>query len=158
MKKRLILFAALSFAFLTACKDTPKEEGTTAPIETNDAAPVDEHAGHNHGPEGNSHGNNGGSTAGLNPEHGQPGHRCDIPVGTPLDTPVQSGNNAMPVSNAAPQASGSSEGPFLVNDAAKQRIQQEGGTTIAAPSGTGNVNPPHGQPGHRCDLAVGAPL
>ena len=23
---------------------------------------------------------------------------------------------------------------------------------------SGKVNPPHGQPGHRCDLAVGAPL
>ncbi|MDR2222528.1 MAG: hypothetical protein LBE34_07285 [Flavobacteriaceae bacterium] len=156
MKKRIILFATLSFAFLTACKDTPKEEGTTAPIETQEAAPVDEHAGHNHGPEGNSHGSQG-AAAGSNPEHGQPGHRCDIPVGAPLDTPVQSGNNAMPVSSATPQASGSSEGPFLVNDAAKQRIQQEGGTT-AAPSGTGKVNPAHGQPGHRCDVAVGAPI
>ena len=26
------------------------------------------------------------STAGLNPAHGQPGHRCDIPVGSPLNS------------------------------------------------------------------------
>ncbi|MEI9909110.1 MAG: hypothetical protein WDO71_05235 [Bacteroidota bacterium] len=26
------------------------------------------------------------STAGLNPAHGQPGHRCDISVGAPLDS------------------------------------------------------------------------
>ncbi len=24
---------------------------------------------------------------GMNPPHGQPGHRCDIPVGAPLDSP-----------------------------------------------------------------------
>ena len=29
------------------------------------------------------------TTAGLNPAHGQPGHRCDIPVGTPLDAPLR---------------------------------------------------------------------
>ena len=26
------------------------------------------------------------ATAGLNPPHGQPGHRCEIPVGAPLDS------------------------------------------------------------------------
>ncbi|HRF24698.1 MAG TPA: hypothetical protein PLR98_11060, partial [Chitinophagaceae bacterium] len=26
------------------------------------------------------------SAAGLNPEHGKPGHRCDIAVGAPLDS------------------------------------------------------------------------
>ena len=32
-------------------------------------------------------------------------------------------------------------------------------TTTSAPASTaGAVNPPHGQPGHNCDLAVGAPL
>jgi hypothetical protein len=32
-------------------------------------------------------------------------------------------------------------------------------TTTAAPAPTaGAVNPPHGQPGHNCDIAVGAPL
>lgn len=31
---------------------------------------------------------------GMNPPHGQPGHRCDIPVGKPLSTPVQSTNSS----------------------------------------------------------------
>ncbi len=33
-------------------------------------------------------------------------------------------------------------------------------TTSTAPAGasSGKVNPPHGQPGHRCDIAVGSPL
>lgn len=27
-----------------------------------------------------------------------------------------------------------------------------------APTGDAKLNPPHGEPGHRCDVAVGAPL
>lgn len=34
------------------------------------------------------------STAGVNPAHGQPGHRCDIPVGASLATPVNTGTNS----------------------------------------------------------------
>lgn len=30
--------------------------------------------------------------------------------------------------------------------------------TTATPSGDAKLNPPHGEPGHRCDIAVGAPL
>lgn len=74
--------------------------------------------------------NAGGKTsaAGLNPEHGKPGHRCDIPVGAPLNSKP---GQAQPqvVSTPAP----------------------------ATPVKTG-MNPQHGQPGHRCDIAVGAPL
>ena len=33
--------------------------------------------------------------AGLNPAHGQPGHRCDIPVGASLDTPLKSNNSGL---------------------------------------------------------------
>lgn len=50
----------------------------------------------------NNSNSNSGNTAGLNPEHGQPGHRCEIPVGAPLNgnagtpaaTPIQA--NAAP--------------------------------------------------------------
>lgn len=79
---------------------------------------------------------------GMNPPHGQPNHRCDIPVGTPLNskkteaktlktTDIQTTTTA-PV--AAPQ-----------NNA--------GSTSVVA-----GMNPAHGQPGHRCDIPVGAPL
>ncbi len=35
---------------------------------------------------------NTASTApGMNPPHGQPGHRCDIAVGAPLDSPPGTG-------------------------------------------------------------------
>lgn len=70
---------------------------------------------------------------GLNPPHGQPNHRCDIPVGAPLSSaPVQTG----------------------------QTVQPSVATTPAVPKTItpAGMNPPHGEPGHRCDIAVGAPL
>lgn len=77
------------------------------------------------------------SKAGLNPAHGQPGHRCDIPVGSPLDSKASQPATITPKpSPAAP----------VIN-------------TNPAPGGAATgLNPAHGQPGHRCDIAVGAPL
>ena len=76
--------------------------------------------------------------AGMNPAHGQPGHRCEIPVGAPLNGAAPSN---MPQKVAAPT-------PTV--------------TTTAAPAETvvtaEGMNPPHGQANHRCDIAVGAPL
>lgn len=92
------------------------------------------------------------STAGLNPAHGQPGHRCDIAVGAPLDSkPTQptftnSGTgqaNTKPVVTTTP----------VVN----QPTTTNTNTTTASVPANG-LNPAHGQPGHRCDIAVGAPL
>jgi len=83
-----------------------------------------------------------GSNKGINPAHGQPGHRCDIAVGAPLNSaPTQQGQ-------AAPQT-------VQVNQGQPQVVT----TTTTAPVKTAKgMNPPHGQPGHRCDIAVGAPL
>ncbi|MBL7724721.1 MAG: hypothetical protein JNK27_11260 [Chitinophagaceae bacterium] len=76
------------------------------------------------------------SKVGLNPAHGQPGHRCDIPVGAPLDgKPSQPATITPKPSPVAP----------VIN------------TNPAQGAATG-LNPAHGQPGHRCDIAVGAPL
>ena len=81
----------------------------------------------------------------LNPPHGQPGHRCDIPVGAPL--------NSKPAAQpAAPQQQVTQQ--QIVID--PQQAQQHTGTT--EPGFSGKPNPPHGQPGHRCDIAVGATL
>jgi hypothetical protein len=76
------------------------------------------------------------STAKLNPAHGQPGHRCDIEVGAPLDSkPVQTSLQTQPA------------------------VKPTTTTPLSIPTATGNgLNPAHGQPGHRCDIAVGAPL
>ena len=72
----------------------------------------------------------------LNPAHGQPGHRCDISVGAPLNSLAKSGaistQSQAITTKAAPAAQ-------------------------PAPAGL-KINPAHGQPGHRCELAVGAPL
>ena len=81
----------------------------------------------------------------LNPPHGQPGHRCDIPVGAPL--------NSKPVKQQAPATPKTVEQQIVIDP---KMAQQHTGTT--EPGFSGKPNPPHGQPGHRCDIAVGAIL
>ena len=108
----------------------------SAPITMNNSAPV--------APQSNTVSvNQPQPTApGMNPPHGQPNHRCDIPVGAPLNskkaeaTTVKTTDiqTSMTAPIAAPQ-----------NNA--------GSTSVAA-----GMNPAHGQPGHRCDIPVGAPL
>ena len=70
------------------------------------------------------------NNAGLNPRHGEPGHRCDIPVGQPL--------------NSTPTA-----------PASTLKIPA---TSILPTTPPNGLNPKHGQPGHRCDIPVGQPL
>ncbi|MDI1316536.1 hypothetical protein [Flavobacterium sp.] len=93
--------------------------------------------------------------AGMNPAHGQPGHRCDIAVGAPLNSPAtkpaattinpaKASFTTSTVSN--PTATGSSGVPDLLKPNA-----------APAPTAPG-MNPPHGQEGHQCGVAVGAPL
>jgi hypothetical protein len=92
---------------------------------------------------------------GMNPAHGQPGHRCDIPVGAPLNSPVakpvaatstsaQSGSTSQTFTVTPPQATNANAVPALLS--------------TEAPKVAEGMNPAHGQPGHRCDIAVGAPL
>lgn len=76
------------------------------------------------------------NSAGLNPPHGQPGHRCDIAVGAPL--------NSKPDPPVTPAAT-VNQAPVITTQPVAQNV---------APG----MNPAHGQPGHRCDIAVGAPL
>lgn len=84
-----------------------------------------------------------------NPAHGQPGHRCDIPVGQPLNVsptaiqtaPGQNPNNAIKI-----DPNSMSQGKVVIDNNGKQ--------VKTAPG----MNPAHGQPGHRCDIPVGQPL
>jgi hypothetical protein len=76
-----------------------------------------------------------GIDQGMNPPHGQPSHRCDIAVGVPLDSPAGTGKST-PSNSKQPNMS----------------------PQTATPSTTPGMNPPHGQPNHRCDISVGAPL
>jgi hypothetical protein len=82
--------------------------------------------------------NVGGSSA-PNPAHGQPGHRCDIAVGAPLNSPA-----TVPTQPKMSQAVAATPAP-----------------SAAVPVSTdpnAKLNPAHGQPGHDCSIAVGAPL
>lgn len=123
MKLRNIALGLFAFASLslTSCKDENKTE--TNPDTDQQAVPAS---------------NTTNTTAALNPAHGQPGHRCEIPVGAPLDqapaTTMQQQQTTTPVS--------SSTSPVRLN------------STTATPL----KNPPHGQPGHDCAVPVGADL
>lgn len=76
------------------------------------------------------------TVAGLNPAHGQPGHRCDISVGAPLNSPA-----------TKPQAPAATMSQPVM-------IPQQ----TSAANGTAGANPPHGQPGHKCDVGANANL
>jgi hypothetical protein len=96
----------------------------------------------------------------LNPPHGQPGHRCEIPVGSPLNAPAvksvpESTANETKVS--APTLSTNPMAPTLQN--ANRTNPSQARSTAAPETGPKPANnPPHGQPWHRCDIAVGSPL
>ncbi len=83
-----------------------------------------------------------GGGQGLNPEHGMPGHRCDIAVGAPL-------GGAQPAATPAKQAPAQT-----IQATPTAPVTPAATATKTAPG----MNPAHGQPGHRCDIAVGAPL
>jgi hypothetical protein len=71
-----------------------------------------------------------------NPVHGAPGHRCDIPVGAPLNSPA--GATTSPASSNPP--------PVFT-----PTTQQPANSNV-------KLNPAHGQPGHDCAIPVGQPL
>lgn len=86
---------------------------------------------------------------GMNPPHGQPGHRCDIPVGQPLNSsPAPSAQNMTVNGNNSVQIDPNAVSP------GKIMIDQNGKQVKTAPG----MNPPHGEPGHRCDIPVGQAL
>lgn len=118
MKLRITSLAiiALGISLMVSCKDEEKKEATPAQTEVETT---------------NS---NTKTTASLNPKHGQPGHRCDLPVGAPLDQAARNTNTQ----NTTPASTTIS--PVWSSDAAPVK------------------NPPHGQPGHDCSVPVGAVL
>jgi hypothetical protein len=81
---------------------------------------------------------------GMNPPHGQPNHRCDISVGAPLNSPK----------GAAPPPPAPMQQQVPQGQASITPVDMASGTTATAPG----MNPPHGQTGHLCEIAVGAPL
>lgn len=95
----------------------------------------------------------------LNPQHGQPGHRCDIAVGAPLpNTSVNNSTSASAnTSSTVPVPASTQTANSIFNSKPNPQIQPK---TVAPNTTTSLVklNPKHGEPGHRCDIQVGAPL
>lgn len=102
-----------------------------------------------------------------NPPHGQPNHRCDIPVGAPLNSPPESTSNQAAgnqvqtttpqISTAVPDPANNPYAPTIEN--AKRLNSSPMRTRSTANYGSKpRLNPPHGQPFHRCDIPVGSPL
>ena len=156
---KITLFALLSAALIASSCDTPGEktasrsQTNTQPTNTSvpvvNPAPVTTPVSTT----GNTTTTNTTTTttaAGMNPEHGKPGHRCDIPVGAPLSTPVQKPANNIAPTTITPPAPTVTTAPMVT----PANPTTANTTTAVAPG----MNPAHGQPGHRCDIPVGSPL
>lgn len=148
MKKLLIAATLLSCGFLYACGDADETSSNDAVVDTAATAPLTDTAknkleaaidqpGSTQDPAAVPPSGSGK----LNPPHGQPGHVCELPVGAPLD------------GSAAP-AAGGQQNIQIQPQAAAPPVQQMQAPATTAPG----TNPPHGQPGHVCELPVGAPL
>jgi hypothetical protein len=103
----------------------------------------------------------------LNPPHGEPFHRCDIPVGAPLNSQPATAarqtttnppqvNSPQVTAPAASKATG--PGAPTIDNAMRMNSGQAQNTAPANNGSKPRLNPPHGQPFHRCDVAVGSPL
>jgi hypothetical protein len=143
MKSSIGIFWVL-FMALSACgsQDSVRLPGGTSPMEKAGVAasspnvPIQESVV------------SASSNSQLNPEHGKPGHRCEIAVGAPLNSESQ------PIVSAPVVATPTSS--INSSSAANIPLNLKGLTSLGSASGA--LNPEHGKPGHRCELAVGAPL
>jgi hypothetical protein len=90
---------------------------------------------------------------GMNPAHGQPGHRCDIAVGAPLNSPPGK-KAAAPAAITQTTVQPTMTVPAAQTAASTTAVLKTDSEVVTAPG----MNPPHGKEGHRCDVAVGAPL
>ena len=92
----------------------------------------------------------------LNPPHGQPFHRCDIPVGSPLSAAAPAKSATV---QTAPQINRTGTAPTLENAARLNNPQANNPNSPTVANATKpKLNPPHGQPFHRCEIPVGSPL
>lgn len=141
MKKLPILLFAVSAAVFSCDKNQNQETA----VKQERKKEVEKEVRGDVKPQENTADNSGKPA--LNPPHGEPHHRCDIEVGAPLNSPA-------PVQNPAPVAM-PKQAPvnnnFNTNPITPSASAQNNGVKPA-------LNPPHGEPHHRCDLEVGAPL
>lgn len=154
MNRKIILsFAFIATLFVTSCKkelvpqdssETPLTEAAATPETPVQVAQPQVQPAPTPAPAQTVQTTTVASTApGMNPPHGQPGHRCDIAVGAPLNSPKAQTPAVQPQKPAA-----------TLEKVTPQSAPKPAVVTETAPG----MNPPHGQPGHRCEIAVGAPL
>lgn len=161
MKKNIFLFGVISSLFFISCKKDeevkPVEESkkTVQPFsgeawlkqrvgnQGQQVQPIQQQTQQTTQPQTQT-------APGMNPPHGQPGHRCEIPVGAPL--------NSKSVNQKQPQATTQVVSQKVEEKPVMKINSGNGSTTIEGVTTLPGMNPPHGQEGHRCDIAVGAPL
>ena len=162
MKQFLVFLAAVGLMTVVSCSEAKKESITATPLTpvqkegpilpiadtaanlSVDTATVPAAAAAGQAPE-------------LNPPHGQPYHRCDIAVGSPLSGAPAAQPAATINQSGAPtmQNVGRVNNPPLNNPP----VLNPGAPTVANANGTPpKLNPAHGQPFHRCEIPVGSPL
>ena len=98
------------------------------------------------------------ATGALNPEHGMPGHRCDISVGAPLNSAPATPPATTPTVQAAPAQPQGNGSPSISVTPFSPGSATPAPAPAAAVKTAPGMNPPHGEPGHDCAIAVGAPL
>tara|TARA_A100001015_G_C15044852_1_gene742836 strand:+ start:5674 stop:6156 length:483 start_codon:yes stop_codon:yes gene_type:complete len=159
MKKVIVMIFAVA-AIATSCKNTKNTETQNSAAQTATAPETksqDDATSQSSAPEKNSATvttSTDGNRPALNPAHGEPYHRCDIQVGAPLDSPA-------PVQPAAPQVipqQASVSNNFNTNPIAPSAAPAPSVSSTSSLGPKPALNPPHGEPHHRCDLQVGAPL
>jgi len=180
MKKSLLIILAGGILAIYSCSDknketeevtaTPAEQvittdeiTTTSPLET-DMVPADGSQPIVTNPSSQpAPASSGKAAAGpLNPAHGEPGHKCEIAVGAPLSSAPAATSSAPGTTNPVLPAAG--QAPTTQRIEMPSPAPASSPTTIsAAPSSAPvktapGMNPPHGEPGHDCAVAVGAPL
>lgn len=131
------LAAVTTLALATACNNAPE---APVPVSTRPAAPFHNTA------DATVAATAATGEVRLNPAHGEPGHVCEIPVGAPLDGSAST-NASAPMEITTPPAP--AFGTTLP-------MGGQSSPAITLPSGT--PNPPHGEPGHKCEVNVGDPL
>ncbi len=123
-KKALLILGIVAISVTYSCKDNKTTDSTEIDAVETTQNPT------NTSTDGN---------VALNPAHGEPGHRCEIPVGAPLNGETKT-----------PEIKATQSSPVIMN--------QNSGAPANTNSSTAQLNPAHGQPGHRCEIPVGAPL
>lgn len=131
MNFRNILTAFIAIGLLTSCSESSTNNASS------EGSRVDSLLG----------GSSASGDVRLNPAHGEPGHKCEIPVGAPLDS--EPGNYVEPELTITPQTPGAQQ--------PQMQMQPQSNESPAEMLAKG-LNPPHGQAGHDCAIPVGAPL